>query len=128
MKIFETHFEPGVVVVTLTNDKGTIVRAFTPRASPTWLHAGCKSKPDPVVKVKLKKDNEQLGLDLLRLVRALPGRGKSFYTQLGMNGGGVKGSQERKEKAIEQLINANQLKRVQLEKASGRKTHELYAV
>jgi hypothetical protein len=128
MKIFETYFEPGVVVVTMTNDKGTIVRAFTPRTKPTWLHTGEKNKPDPVVKVKLKKDNEQLKLDLLRLVRVLPGKAKSFYTQLGMDEGGVKGSQERKEKALEELINANQIKRVQLEKAVGRKNHELYAV
>lgn len=131
MKIFETSFEAGVVVVTLTNEKGTIVRAFTPRVKPTWLHAKDGEPTDTVSRIKFKvqekKDNSQLKLDVLRLIKAIPGRSKSFYTQLSLEDGGIRGSQERKDKAIEEMINANQIKRILLEKAIGRKNHELFA-
>lgn len=123
MKIFEQVFPAGVVVSVLTTESGTVVRAFTQRQHPTWLH-----KVDPVSVAQRKQDTEQLKAEVLRLVRALPGRAKSFYTQLGMDEGGVKGSQARKEKAIDDLLSSGALRRVQLEKAVGRKNHELYAV
>lgn len=127
MKIFEKHFEPQIVVVTLTNDQGTIVRAFTPREKPTWLHKEKKQKVNPVKIAKEKYTDEQMKDDLVQLVRRSPGYGKSFYTQLKIVKGGVKGSQERKDQVLQDLITEGRVIKQDLEKPRGKQTYRLFA-
>jgi len=70
----------------------------------------------------------ELEAALIRLVRKHAGRGRAFYCRLSPADGGLLGSQERKEKALDRLITTGQVKRVMLERAVGRKNHELHAV
>lgn len=63
--------------------------------------------------------------EIIDLVRKDPGRSRSHYERLPANQGGVKGSQERKERAITSLLNDGSLIRVELEVPKGRANHYL---
>lgn len=63
--------------------------------------------------------------DVLALVRTDPGHARSYYEQLPATRGGVRGSQPRKERAVESLINDGSLERVELETPRGRANHYL---
>ena len=61
--------------------------------------------------------------DLLDLVRRVPGKSRSYYERLSVAQGGVKCSQERKERAVDSLLNDGSLERIELEKPQGRANH-----
>lgn len=61
--------------------------------------------------------------DLLDLVRRDPGKSRSYYERLSVAQGGVKCSQERKERAVDSLLNDGSLERIELEKPQGRANH-----
>jgi hypothetical protein len=60
---------------------------------------------------------------MIELVRRDPGKSRSYYERLPVTQGGVKCSQERKERALESLLNDGSLERVELEKPQGRANH-----
>ncbi len=62
---------------------------------------------------------------LLELVRRDPGHSRSHYERLPVAQGGVKASQERKERAVTSLLNDGSLERVELENPKGRANHYL---
>jgi hypothetical protein len=63
--------------------------------------------------------------EVLDLVRKDPGKSRSYYERLPVAQGGVKASQERKERAVTSLLNDGSLERVELEKPQGRANHYL---
>jgi len=63
--------------------------------------------------------------DLVTLIRRDPGRSRTYYEQLSVVQGGVKGSRDRKEKAVNSLLNEGSLVRVELAKPIGRANHYL---
>ena len=78
--------------------------------------------------IKEQKEQEQWSRicnDLLELVRRDPGKSRSYYERLPVAQGGVKCSQERKERAVESLLNDGSLERVELEVPKGRANHYL---
>lgn len=68
-------------------------------------------------------DWNRLCWDIIELVRREPGRSRSHYERLPTAQGGVRGSQERKERAMTSLLNDGSLERVELEKPKGRADH-----
>ncbi|MGA0178871.1 MAG: bifunctional DNA primase/polymerase [Burkholderiaceae bacterium] len=62
---------------------------------------------------------------LVALVRGDPGKSRSYYERLAVAAGGVKASQERKERAMNSLLESGALERVELEKPQGRANHYL---
>ena len=85
-------------------------------------------------RVQLKEDRKEqreqeqwqrICNDLLDLVRRDPGKSRSYYERLAVAQGGVKCSQERKERAIESLLNDGSLQRIELEVPKGRANHYL---
>jgi hypothetical protein len=85
-------------------------------------------------RAQLKEDNKELKQlddwvtlcrEMLQLVRDQPGHGRSYYEQLPKARGGPRGSQERKERAVESLINDGSLEVVMFEKPRARSTHYL---
>jgi Bifunctional DNA primase/polymerase, N-terminal/Primase C terminal 2 (PriCT-2)/AAA domain len=85
-------------------------------------------------RVQLKEDRKEqreqeqwqrICNDLLDLVRRDPGKSRSYYERLSVAQGGVKCSQERKERAIESLLNDGSLQRIELEVPKGRANHYL---
>jgi hypothetical protein len=66
---------------------------------------------------------EKILIDMVNLVRERPRHARSYYERLPVAQGGVKGSQERKEKAITTLLDDNVLIRTDLEKPTGRVNH-----
>ena len=67
--------------------------------------------------------DRELDEGLVRLVEQDPGRGQSHYCRLPLAQGGLKGSQERKERAMARLLEQGRLRLVKLHKAEGRLTH-----
>lgn len=83
-------------------------------------------------RVQLKEDRKEqreqehwqrICNDLLDLVRRDPGKSRSYYERLSVAQGGVKCSQERKERAVDSLLNDGSLERIELEKPQGRANH-----
>lgn len=96
MKIFDKEFPAGTRVAVFYTPESTSVRVYTPRPEPVWIFKEKAHKPQtPLPEVKQT---------LLNLIRVKSGQGKSFYVQLPIKQGGVKGSRERKEEAIEELV------------------------
>ena len=82
------------------------------------------------IKEDIKEQKEQgdwvqLCDDMLNLIRSQPQRSRSYYEQLTVIKGGVRGSQDRKERALTSLINDGSVVRVELEKPVGRANHYL---
>lgn len=82
------------------------------------------------LKVDIKEQREQddwlrLCVEVLELVRRDPGHARSYYEQLPQARGGAKGSQPRKERAVESMLNDGSLERVELEQPRGRANHYL---
>lgn len=76
--------------------------------------------------IKDQKEQEQwetLCFSLIDLVRAQPEHSRSYYERLPVHQGGVKCSQERKERAVTSLINDGILERVNLDKPVKRADH-----
>ncbi len=57
------------------------------------------------------------------MVRKDPDHARSYYEQLALAKGGIKGSRERKEKAITTMLEAGVLVRIELEAPKGRANH-----
>jgi hypothetical protein len=77
---------------------------------------------------KEQKEQEQWSRicdDIIELVRRDPGKSRSYYERLPVAQGGVKASQERKERAVTSLLNDGSLERIELEKPQGRANHYL---
>lgn len=99
-----------------------------------WFSHSVARPLKPGERVQLKEDRKEqkeqeqwarVCNDLLELVRRDPGKSRSYYERLPVAQGGVKCSQERKERAIESLLNDGSLERVELEKPQGRANHYL---
>lgn len=78
--------------------------------------------------MKEQKENEQwdrICNDLVTLIRNDPGKSRSYYERMPIAEGGVKASQERKERAIDSLIKDGRIERVMLDKPKGRANHFL---
>ncbi len=85
-------------------------------------------------RVQLREDRKEakeleswndMCVDLIKLIRNDSGHARSYYEQLPVNKGGVKGSRERKERAVTSLIEDGSLVRVELEVPRGRANHYL---
>lgn len=60
------------------------------------------------------------------LVLREPGRSASYYCRLPQRAGGLPGAQERKERALAELLRAGELERRALPRAAGRQTHGIW--
>lgn len=81
--------------------------------------------------LKTQREEEQLAAlcsEMLNLIKDKIDRSRSFYERLPVTDGGVKGSQERKSRAINMLIENGQVELVDLPKPMGRTTQILRAV
>jgi hypothetical protein len=75
---------------------------------------------------KEQRDNDnwdRMCRDLIELVRTQPRKSRSHYERLPVAQGGVKASQERKERAMSSMIDDGVLEVIHLDKAVGRATH-----
>ena len=80
------------------------------------------------LKEDLKAQREEaqasaLCAEMLNLIRNNEKQSRTFYERLSVNQGGVKGSQERKQKAVDTLLEQGMIEIVELEKPQGRQTH-----
>ena len=99
-----------------------------------WFSHSVARPLKPGERVQIKEDRkeqkeveqwERICNELLELVRRDPGKSRSYYERLPVAQGGVKCSQERKERAVESLLNDGSLERVELEVPKGRANHYL---
>ena len=99
-----------------------------------WFSHSVARPLKPGERVQLKEDKkeqreqehwERILHDILELVRRDPGKSRSYYERLPVAQGGVKCSQERKERAVNSLLNDGSLERVELEAPKGRANHYL---
>ena len=97
-----------------------------------WFSHSVARPLKPGERVQLKEDRkeqrenqewERILTDLIDLVRRDPGKSRSYYERLPVATGGVKASQERKERAMNSLFNDGSLERVELEAPKGRANH-----
>ena len=80
---------------------------------------------------KAEKENEQwdtIKQDLLNLIRKDEHRSRSYYERKAVADGGIKASQERKERAIDVLIQDGQLELLPYDKPRGRATQYLQVI
>lgn len=68
---------------------------------------------------------ERICDDLVTLIRSDGGKSRSYYERMSLADGGVKASQERKERAIDSLIRDGRIKKIDLAKPRGRANHYL---
>jgi len=99
-----------------------------------WFSHSVARPLKPGERTQLKEDKKeskeleswnQMCNDIIDLVRNDPLHARSYYEQLPLNKGGVKGSRERKERAITSLIEDGSLVRIELEAPKGRANHYL---
>jgi len=99
-----------------------------------WFSHSVARPLKPGERVQLKEDRkeqreneqwERILLDLIELVRRDPGKSRSYYERLPVAQGGVKCSQERKERAVNSLLSDGSFERVELEAPKGRANHYL---
>lgn len=78
--------------------------------------------------IKDQRENDawdRIGQDLMNLIRKEPRRSRSYYERLPVANGGVKASQERKERVMTSLVNDGLVDVIHLEKPMGRANHYL---
>jgi hypothetical protein len=68
----------------------------------------------------------ELDAALLQLVRVQPGRARTHYERLEVRSGGIKTSQERKERSMDRLLAAGLVLKTELPRAVGRQTHGIW--
>jgi hypothetical protein len=99
-----------------------------------WFSHSVARPLKPGERTQLKEDKKEskeleswnkMCNDLLDLIRRDPDRSRSYYERLPVNQGGIKASQERKERAITSMINDGSIVRVELEAPKGRANHYL---
>lgn len=102
-----------------------------------WFSHSVARPLKPGERAQIKEDRKsqkdeaqtfQVTRQMLALIRSDSGKARSHYERLPSARGGVKGSQERKEKAINNLLDDGMIEQVELEKPVGRTTHVLRAV
>ncbi len=69
------------------------------------------------------EDFMYLCAELVALVRSHPDHSRSYYERMSASQGGVKGSQERKERAFTSMLDDGILERIELENPRGRSNH-----
>lgn len=127
MKIFEQTFGRDVYVsVTAQPDGETLLRVYSKRPDPSWLRTRPAKKRNSARPVRQVATEAELREGLLRLIRALPGRGRTFYEQARLHEGGVNGSQDRKERVLDSLLTSGEVVIKPLAKAQGRRSHGVY--
>ena len=90
------------------------------------LHAGERAQLKEEIKdAKESEQWERICDDLTTLIRSDPGKSRSYYERMSLADGGVKASQERKERAIDNLISSGKIEKVMLDKPVGRANHLL---
>jgi len=80
---------------------------------------------------KNQREQDQMNAlcaDMLNLMKEKIDRSRSFYERLPLNEGGVKGSQERKQRAIDTLLEDGMIEIVELKKPLGRSTNYIRVV
>lgn len=88
------------------------------------LQAGERSQVKEERKDKKEQDSwNRICRDLQQLIRNDPGKSRTYYERLPVSAGGVKCSQERKERAIDSMLRDGQVERVELTKPNGRSNH-----
>ena len=99
-----------------------------------WFSHSVARPLKPGERTQLKEDKKEskeleswnkMCNELLDLIRRDPDRSRSYYERLPVSQGGVKASQERKERAITSMINDGSIVRVELEAPKGRANHYL---
>ena len=90
------------------------------------LQAGERAQLKEEIKdAKESEQWERICDDLVTLIKCDPGKSRSYYERKSMADGGVKASQERKERAIDNLISSGRVQKVMLDKPVGRANHYL---
>ena len=90
------------------------------------LHAGERAQLKEEIKdAKESEQWERICDDLMTLIRSDGGKSRSYYERMSLADGGVKASQERKERAIDTLIKNGAIDKVMLDKPVGRANHFL---
>lgn len=123
MELLNREFpEDCDVVVRREAERGTVrVMVRSRRPNPVWL-AAYRSPDEPWFKVSA----DELRQGLLAAVKAEPGRGPSHYVRLPLHLGGVGGSQERKEKLLQEMVSTGELELRELAAPVGRRRAGLY--
>lgn len=75
--------------------------------------------------IEAQKTWDYLCNDIINLIRKFPAHARSYYEQLTVANGGIKGSRDRKNKAITQLLEDGVLIRVEREVPVARENHYL---
>lgn len=70
--------------------------------------------------------DKMIEASILNLVQNEPGRGETYYCRVPLGQGGVRGSQQRKERVMARLLAENKLLRVKLPTPVKRMTHAIY--
>ena len=129
MEIFKQVFPAGCDVVVRNTEDGVVVSVRGARPEPVWLRGveGGRGRKPAARGGWCKTAESELRQALLELVRFQPGRGQSHYCRLSLEEGGIKGSQERKERLLADMVKRGELRQVTLPKAVGRRSVVFYA-
>lgn len=101
---------------------------FTHSIARPLAHGERDQLKDDIKEHKERTQWDKVLTDMVDLIRRDPHKSRSHYERLPVSQGGVKCSQERKERAIDSLLLDGILERVELEKPSGRANHYLSVV
>jgi hypothetical protein len=102
-----------------------------------WFSHSVARPLQPGERAQIKEDRKdqkeqdqwaKLCSDIVDLIRRDPDKSRTHYERLPVSQGGVKGSQDRKEKAIDQLISDGIVENVEYDKPMGRAKHYLRVV
>jgi hypothetical protein len=102
-----------------------------------WFSHSVARPLQPGERAQIKEDRKdqkeqdlwtKLCSDIIDLIRRDPDKSRTHYERLPVSQGGVKGSQDRKEKAIDQLISDGIVEIVEYDKPMGRAKHYLRVV
>lgn len=80
---------------------------------------------DDIKEQREQESWDRICFDLLMLIRNDPEKSRSYYERMPVVKGGVKASQERKERAITSMIEDGRIERVELDLPRGRANHYL---
>jgi len=83
---------------------------------------------EDIKEAKEQEQWERICNDLVQLIRNDEGKSRSYYERMPVASGGVKASQERKERAIESLMKEGKIEMIMLDKPKGRANHYLQVV
>jgi hypothetical protein len=124
MELFSKAFPADCSVTMRVVDGELRVSVHTPRPDPVWLSKYRDENRDK----RLTVSDDELEAGLVALVEEDPGRGPSHYVRIPLGLGGLKGSQERKEKALQRLIERGVLVVSPLDEPVGRHKVGVFAL